>query len=121
MYPYTPTGVTANRQTSELTITWSDGHTSVYSFSLLRLACPCAECRGGHEFMSSEPDPEVFHLDPLEEPPARIQNLEAVGAYALSILWEDGHSYGIYNWNFLRLLCPCPDCRKASLEYDNEG
>ncbi|MEW5869976.1 MAG: DUF971 domain-containing protein [Chloroflexota bacterium] len=108
-----PTGITADRQKGDLTITWSDGHTSLYPFSLLRYGCPCAECRGGHEHMGSEPDPEVFH-QPLDDTPAtRIQNVELVGSYAITITWEDGHNYGIYNWHYLRALCPCPICRGA--------
>ncbi len=107
-----PTSITANRQTGELSIQWTDGHQSVYSFSLLRFACPCAECRGGHEKMGGDPDPAVF-LRPIEDTPAtRIKNLEAVGSYAITIEWEDGHHYGIYNWNFLRALCPCLECRQ---------
>ncbi len=106
-----PTGITANRQTGELSIQWSDGHESVYTFSLLRNACPCAECRGGHDQMSSEPDPLVFTLPGEDTPKNRMKNLEAVGSYALTIEWEDGHHYGIYNWNYLRALCPCPICR----------
>ncbi|MCL4260029.1 MAG: DUF971 domain-containing protein [Anaerolineales bacterium] len=37
-----PTSVNANKTKRELTITWNDGHTSVYPFDLLRAACPCA-------------------------------------------------------------------------------
>jgi hypothetical protein len=55
-----PTGITANRQTGHLAVTWNDGHHSLYPFYLLRYACPCAECRGGHENMGSDPDPEWF-------------------------------------------------------------
>lgn len=55
-----PTGVTANKSKREFTVTWDSGHTSVYPFGLLRAACPCAQCRGGHENMKSEPDAEVF-------------------------------------------------------------
>ena len=106
-----PTGITANRQTGELTIGWDDGHQSVYSFSLLRHACPCAACRGGHENMRSEPDPLVFDLSDEDSPATRMRNLEAVGTYAITVEWEDGHHYGIYNWNYLRSLCPCPICR----------
>ena len=106
-----PTGITANRNTSQLIITWNDGHESIYPFTLLRRACPCAECKGGHENMGTLPGPEIFEL-PLEDAPAtRLQNIEAVGAYALTIEWEDGHHYGIYNWNYLRAICPCPVCR----------
>jgi DUF971 family protein len=111
MNTYRPTGITANRQTREFTIQWSDGHTSVYPFTLLRNACPCAECRGGHERMRSTPGPEVFALPDLDTPATRLKNAEPVGSYAVTLEWEDGHHFGIYNWNYLRMLCPCPDCR----------
>jgi DUF971 family protein len=105
-----PTSITANRQTHELKITWNDTHESVYSFSLLRFACPCAECRGGHENMRSDPDPEVFFLPQEDSPKTSLQNIEAVGTYALTLEWEDGHHYGIYTWSYLRALCPCVLC-----------
>jgi DUF971 family protein len=108
---YLPTGITANRQSNELTITWKDGHTSIYSFSLLRFACPCAECRGGHDKMGAEPPLEVFSLPVEDSPRTRLVNIEGVGTYAVSPTWEDGHSAGIYSWNYLRALCPCSDCR----------
>ena len=111
MSTITPTGITANRQTRELTISWSDGHTSVIPFSLLRNACPCAECRGGHDNMSATADPEVFSLPDEDTARTRLKNLEAVGTYALTPEWEDGHHFGIYTWRYLRSLCPCPVCR----------
>ncbi len=113
MIDRTPTGITANRTARQLTVTWDDGHTSSYSFSLLRHACPCAECRGGHEGMGAEPDPQVFDLEDEDTPATRLRNVESVGAYALNIEWEDGHHYGIYNWHYLRALCPCPACRQG--------
>ncbi|MCK4976860.1 MAG: DUF971 domain-containing protein [Anaerolineales bacterium] len=106
-----PTGITANRESRDVTITWSDGHESVFPFSLLRHACPCAECRGGHANMRAEPDASVFDMPDENSPATRMRNLEAVGTYAITIEWEDGHHYGIYNWNYLRALCPCPVCR----------
>src|SRR3989304_3499378 len=106
-YNQKPTAITADRKTREMTIEWNDGHTSVYSFTLLRRACPCAECQGGHEHMRSEPDPEVFNYPREDTAATRMRNVEAVGSYALTIEWEDGHHYGIYNWNYLRKLCPC--------------
>ena len=110
-----PASITANRQTKELSITWSDGHQSVYPFALLRHACPCAECRGGHDRMSAAPDPEVFSLPPEDTPATRLRNLEAVGTYAILFEWEDGHHYGIYNWSYLRALCPCPICQPPDI------
>lgn len=106
-----PLHITADRQKREMTIAWNDGHTSVYSFTLLRRACPCAECRGGHEKMGDDPEPEVFTAPPEDTPATRMVNVEGVGAYGLTIAWEDGHHYGIYNWSYLRRLCPCPVCR----------
>ena len=107
----TPSGITADRNISKLIIQWDDGHLSTYSFSLLRHGCPCAECRGGHENMSQEPAPDIFILPEEDSPATRLRNLEAVGTYAISIEWEDGHDYGIYNWYYLRALCPCEVCR----------
>lgn len=106
-----PAGITANRDTALLTIDWNDGHTSIYPFTLLRIACPCAECRGGHASMGGPPEPGWFEMEMEESPRTRLKNIEPVGAYALTIEWEDGHHFGIYNWKYLRALCPCPICR----------
>lgn len=106
-----PTGITADRETRQILISWSDGHESIYPFALVRYACPCAECRGGHDKMGSVPDPEVFTLPDEISPKTQMRNLEAVGTYAITIEWQDGHHFGIYNWKFLRALCSCPACR----------
>jgi DUF971 family protein len=108
-----PTSVTASKSKREFTVTWGDGHVSVYPFGLLRAACPCASCRGGHENMKPDPDADVFNQQMEDSPSTRISNVVAVGSYALSIVWEDGHDYGIYNWHYLRALCPCAECRKG--------
>jgi DUF971 family protein len=105
--------ITANRPALEMTITWGDGHISIYPFSLLRAACPCAQCRGGHENMKSEPDAEVFNLTLEDSPASHLVTVKPTGSYGITLVWEDGHDYGIYNWHFLRTLCPCPACRKG--------
>jgi DUF971 family protein len=107
-----PTNITVRKSVGEVIINWSDGHESRYPMPLLRYGCPCAVCRGGHENMRSEPDPEVFTRDLEDTPETRLKSLEAVGSYALTIEWEDGHHYGIYNWRYLRALCPCPICER---------
>jgi DUF971 family protein len=109
-----PTSITADRQARRMTIAWSDGQTCVYSFTLLREACPCAECRGGHEKMGIDPGPEIFALPERDDPATRMQSVEPVGTYGLTIAWEDGHHYGIYNWGFLRRLCPPDEGSQAS-------
>ncbi len=58
--------------------------------------------------MSPTPDPLVFSLPDEDTPATRLTNIEAVGSYAITIEWEDGHHYGIYTWSFLRRAVPLP-------------
>jgi DUF971 family protein len=110
-----PNGIIVNKGNMDLTITWSDDHISVYTYSLLRYGCPCVECRGGHDQMSAEPSGEVFYM-PVEDIPAtHLKTIENVGSYGITIEWEDGHHFGIYNWHYLRALCPCPICREMMI------
>jgi DUF971 family protein len=37
--------------------------------------------------------------------------MQLVGNYAVRIHWSDGHSTGLYTWEHLLTLCPCPRCR----------
>jgi DUF971 family protein len=107
-----PINITANRRSRELIVDWRDGHTSTYSFTLLRNVCPCAECRGGHDNMGVLPDAEIFLLPDRESPATRLRNVESVGTYAITLEWEDGHHYGIYRWDYLRAICPCKECEE---------
>jgi DUF971 family protein len=104
-----PISITANREKRELTVLWDDDHASLYSFSLLRAGCPCAECRGGHDNMSDMPDPSVFEVNLPASPVTRLKTIVPVGSYAITPVWEDGHDAGIYRWDYLRALCPCKD------------
>ncbi|OGN92604.1 MAG: hypothetical protein A2Y88_07555 [Chloroflexi bacterium RBG_13_48_10] len=109
-----PSEITVNKKTKELSVVWSDGHYSAYPFSLMRFACPCAECRG-HDQMSAEPPQEVFFMPLEDNPSTRVANVEKVGSYGITVEWEDGHHFGIYNWHYLRSLCPCPICREMMI------
>lgn len=104
MNNHTPTGITADRNNKNLIITWTDEVESAIPFALLREACPCAQCRGGHENMSSEPDPSVFLIPLKDSKENEITDVQAVGNYAITIAWGDGHKFGIYTWNYLRAL-----------------
>ena len=107
-----PTSITARREEKTLTVIWDDGHTSLYTFSLLRVGCPCAECRGGHDKMGDTPDPSVFTVYLPDSPVTHIKNVLLVGSYGITPVWEDGHAAGIYRWKYLRALCPCGMCGK---------
>ncbi|KPL07150.1 hypothetical protein AMJ86_05570 [bacterium SM23_57] len=115
-----PSGINVNRYSSILTIQWKDGHVSEYTFSLIRNACPCVECRGGHDQMSDRPAPDVFNLPQELSNRTRLVDVFPVGSYALRIQWEDGHNAGIYHWDLLRHLCPCSECRSSGF-YQTEN
>ena len=108
MTKLTPTGITADRNQKILQITWSDGETSRIPFPRLRAACPCAQCRGGHENMRDTPDPEVFMIPLTDARENELQDVQAVGNYGITIAWADGHKFGIYTWEYLRALDPSP-------------
>ena len=63
--------------------------------------------------MKSEPDEEMFTKVMENNSSTQVSNVVATGSYAHTIVWEDGHDYGIYNWHYLRKLCPCAECRKV--------
>jgi DUF971 family protein len=111
-----PTAIQLDRARRVLIIPWDDGHISEYPLAGLREACPCVECRGGHENMGTPPDPDIFLSIPLQ--PAKsyeIVRIAPVGNYAIQPEWKDGHHTGLYTWPYLRGLCPCDECRaKAS-------
>lgn len=109
--PLRPAKITLNRETRHLEVTWSDQHFSSYPLDGLREACPCAECRGGHAFMGPEHDPNLIELKPARS--YDVRDLQVVGSYALQATWSDGHSAGIYSWQYLRRICPCPVCQQA--------
>jgi DUF971 family protein len=81
-------------------ITWADGHSSHFDFPYLRDQCPCATCndeRGKKEAAAA------FHLP-------------ASPLLPIQIVFNDGHSTGIYSYDYLRTLCPCEECAKAFRE-----
>ena len=100
-----PTSVTLNKTDGYLEITWSNDRICQYPLSELREACPCVECRGGHQFMGREFDPaNILVLKPKRS--YAIQALDRVGNYALQPSWDDGHHTGLYTWDYLWNLCP---------------
>ena len=109
-----PNSIKASRQRSVVEIEWGDSHRSEYSFALLRAACPCAYCRGGHEQMSSEPPVNVFEIHLPDSSATHLVGIEPVGSYGVVLVWEDGHRDGIYTWHYLRALCPCKKCRESA-------
>lgn len=96
-----PTDITAEKSAGKLIITWNNGEKSTFPFDLLRNACPCAQCRGGHENMSSEPEDDMLIIPLLNINTVTLDTIEIVGGYAIQLFWADGHKHGIYNWQYL--------------------
>jgi DUF971 family protein len=99
-----PIDISAKREQSRMTIKWSNGEESTFPFDLLRNSCPCAECRGGHANMKSEPDDSMFMIPLMDAKATQLTGIKPVGGYAVSLEWADGHSHGIYTWHYLYSL-----------------
>lgn len=93
---------------TELAIAWGDGHLSTYDLRRLRERCPCAVCVDEwtrEQRLDASTIPADIH----------ILNIEPVGNYALRFDWSDGHNTGLYGFDQLRKLCPCPGCAAKAL------
>ncbi len=82
-------------QSRVMEIDWDDGHRSSLSFTLLRVECPCAECKG------HTPD-QARVIEGKED--VTLMDIQPVGNYAVQLHFSDGHGTGIYTWEYLRRL-----------------
>lgn len=97
-------------------IEWDDGHHTHYTFQWLRDACPCATCtedRQGHNRKPGEPVKAAPTILPMYKEPIKPKEVKQVGRYALNFAWNDGHSSGIYSWDYLREMCQCEQCKES--------
>jgi DUF971 family protein len=102
-----------------LEIDWADGHRSAWGFAWLREACPCATCvdeRAQEGRKAGQPKPKPAALLPMYAPPPKPASVHPVGRYAIQFNWADGHSGGIYSWDYLRRVCQCRECTFAAEE-----
>jgi DUF971 family protein len=109
-----PADISVGRSRREVCIRWQDGHESVYPFDLLRTACPCALCNDQRSKASAASGPSLTVLSGpvLKAGEVQVKEASPVGRYAINFVWSDGHDSGIYAFDYLRALCPCPSCQK---------
>lgn len=85
----------------ELAVKWDDGTETFVLLKKLRQFCPCAGCKGEMDVMGNlykgpekKLPPEAFQL-------RRISN---VGGYGLQPVWGDGHTTGIFSYDYLKQI-----------------
>lgn len=94
---FEPVEVGPNEDQTSLRIVWRDGVVSEYEPRELRLLCPCAGC------VDEMTGVRTLHPESVEQgvyPTA----IHYVGRYALQFVWSDGHSTGIYTFDYLRRI-----------------
>ncbi|NDE90572.1 MAG: DUF971 domain-containing protein [Alphaproteobacteria bacterium] len=89
-----PTDIKLKKSENTLTIAFDDGVVKTFSARQLRQNSPSAEVQG-HGGVK----PEISI-----NPNVRMTGLEAVGNYAVRIVFDDGHSTGLYSWAWLYSL-----------------
>lgn len=87
-----PTGITLHQKSRVLEIAFADGRSFRLPYEFLRVYSPSAEVRG------HGPGQEVLQAGKKN---VEIRALEPVGSYAVQPVFSDGHSTGIYSWEYL--------------------
>lgn len=90
-----PADIKLHKLSATLELVYAD-NSYVLSAEFLRVHSPSAEVRGhgkGQEVLQTG----KHHI--------KLVNLEAVGNYALKLVFDDGHESGIYSWDYLLELC----------------
>jgi len=90
-----PTEIKLHQKSRLMELVFSDGSRFELSYELLRVYSPSAEVRGhgaGQEVLQvGKGDVEISALEPS-------------GSYAVQPTFSDGHSTGIYSWDYLYWL-----------------
>lgn len=83
-------------------VKFDDGSAGEITAKALRENCPCAECKGEEVLL--------YKFTPKEkvctENSFIIEKAQMVGNYAIQFFWKDGHSNGIYKWEYLKQIIP---------------
>ena len=87
-----PTVITLHQKSRLLEVAFSDGTSFRLPYEFLRVYSPSAEVKG------HGPGQEVLQTGKRN---VDIRSLEPVGSYAVQPTFSDGHSTGIYSWEYL--------------------
>ncbi len=90
-----PTEIRLHQKSRLMEIAFADGRTFRLPYEFLRVYSPSAEVRGhgaGQEVLQTG------------KRAVEIRTLDPVGSYAVQPAFSDGHSTGIYSWEYLYFL-----------------
>jgi len=87
-----PTDIKLHQQSRRLEVTFTDGRVFTLPCEYLRVHSPSAEVRG------HSPDQAVLQVGKEQ---VNIKDIEAVGNYAVKLVFDDGHDTGLYSWDYL--------------------
>lgn len=90
-----PTDIKLHQKSRVLEIAFDDGSHFKFPCEYLRVYSPSAEVRG------HGPGQEVLQIGKEN---VNITQIEPVGSYAVCLYFDDGHSTGIYSWDWLHHL-----------------
>jgi DUF971 family protein len=90
--PAQPTAITVHQSSRVLEIVFDDGAHFRISFELMRTHSPSAEVQG------HGPGQEVLQTGKRD---VLIDDIQAVGHYAVQPRFSDGHDTGIFTWDYL--------------------
>ena len=83
-----------------LSLQWDNGEDSYLDASLLRSESPSADNKGETDIFGQVSGGQAKR----EFPDIEIIKVNPVGNYAIRIIFSDGHSTGIFSWEYLRSL-----------------
>jgi DUF971 family protein len=92
---FTPTEIRVHQTSRVIEISFVDDKTYALSFEFLRVHSPSAEVRG------HGPGQEVLQTGKRN---VDIVSVDPVGNYAIQPHFSDGHTSGIFSWDYLRDL-----------------
>ena len=90
-----PSEIKLHQKSRRLELIYDNGESYALDFEYLRVYTPSAEARG------HGPGQETLQTGKRN---VAIERIEAVGTYALRLVFSDGHDSGLYSWDLLHNL-----------------
>jgi DUF971 family protein len=92
IFELAPTEIKLNKDKDHLSVVFDDGKGFEFSAEYLRVMSPSAEVQGH--------SPDQRKTVPGKKN-VKITDIEAVGHYAVTLKFDDGHDTGVYSWKHL--------------------